>query len=531
MAPRITTKEYIVLFGIVILFILTAGKYYKDIVVKDFTIIGSSYVEDTLAGWKLKQRVQSRNTFSKAVNLNYDGDKWHVSELEDLNIFLYGNDTTQTLALRSSNSELKSKFEFSVNGIGTFQSLNGIVETSIPSVFEEGATMKVPVQEDFVPIFGYHAVFADEEEITSPTIHVSDFEKQIRYATEVMGCKWITVSELMENFILANIKTPKNACVLTFDDGFDNAHSRVLPILEKYNAVATFYIIVEKLDAPTRYLTWEQLDDIYAAGNEIGSHALTAGGFITERRNKEEIVIQLKESKRILEERGYGEIKTFAYPLGEWNKEIVEITKSSGYLAARDTLKDNSWRERRPQTTSYNDDFIWHMNYFRPELSTLDELNERLGYTGYWQFEEGYRIVSDENENIVLLSSTKPTDTSYGVVRLEDPGDSVALKFLTAHKGKYNLNLYLGTSQETEVESVAVYVDGLRVLLTLDEGNVCDIVRIWKFCNYELSVDLEKGSHELAVATFQNKLLLDKFSMDRLINIEHNYDAVLTLEN
>ena len=131
----------------------------------------------------------------------------------------------------------------------------------------------------FLPILGYHYVVPDNQEIPESKkfleIHASKFEEQIDYMTNTLGCRWLTLGELMENYVLKSEKIPKQACAINFDDGHKDGYTIIFPILKKYGVVATFYIITDSLGKPA-YMTWEQVDELYRAGHEIGSHTLLA---------------------------------------------------------------------------------------------------------------------------------------------------------------------------------------------------------------------------------------------------------------
>src|SRR3989338_7737736 len=146
--------------------------------------------------------------------------------------------------------------------------------------------------------------------------------------------------------------------------------------------IEIFYIITD-LIGRTNYMTWEQVDKLYQAGNEIGSHSLFGGDLINtkwfEKKfnktfNHTDLVKQIKNSKQKLDQRGY-DVKTFAYPLGSWNRNVVQIVKENGYIAARDTNRD-LFVDRRNPTIFLNNNDIWHMHYYKTELESLKQLKK-----------------------------------------------------------------------------------------------------------------------------------------------------------
>ena len=115
----------------------------------------------------------------------------------------------------------------------------------------------------------YHSVTKDAERLSDYTISPDQLENDIKY---FMDCGYIpmTASELAtEN--LANINNRK-VLLLTFDDGYDNFYTEVFPILKKYNAKATMFLIGSYIDR-YGYLNRDQVYEMAHSGLvEIGNH-------------------------------------------------------------------------------------------------------------------------------------------------------------------------------------------------------------------------------------------------------------------
>ena len=69
------------------------------------------------------------------------------------------------------------------------------------------------------------------ENFSQKHIHVSEFEKQIKY-----------ISENMKTVSIRDIDKEPGSVAVTFDDTFKNVHDVALPILKKYNVPATFFV-------------------------------------------------------------------------------------------------------------------------------------------------------------------------------------------------------------------------------------------------------------------------------------------------
>ena len=115
----------------------------------------------------------------------------------------------------------------------------------------------------------YHSVTKDAERLSDYTVSPEQLDSDIKY---FMDCGYIpmTASELATEK-LSNINTRK-VLLLTFDDGYDNFYTEVFPILKKYNAKATMFLIGSYIDR-YGYLNRDQVYEMAHSGLvEIGNH-------------------------------------------------------------------------------------------------------------------------------------------------------------------------------------------------------------------------------------------------------------------
>jgi len=68
--------------------------------------------------------------------------------------------------------------------------------------------------------------------------------------------------EEFSDLITRKKKIPRNAVVLTFDDGYADNYQEALPILESLNSQALFYITTSNLDT-NKELWWDELERIF----------------------------------------------------------------------------------------------------------------------------------------------------------------------------------------------------------------------------------------------------------------------------
>ena len=85
----------------------------------------------------------------------------------------------------------------------------------------------------------------------------------------------ILIFSLFIPFILVFSKeTDEGLVTLTFDDGTLCHYETVLPLLEQYHILATFYVSSGFLDTPG-YLTTNQVLEMSQKGHEIASHGVS----------------------------------------------------------------------------------------------------------------------------------------------------------------------------------------------------------------------------------------------------------------
>ena len=86
-------------------------------------------------------------------------------------------------------------------------------------------------------------------------------------------------------------------------------------------------------------LTWDQIREMSGNGIDFGSHSCSHP--IMSRLTRTQLVYEVLNSKREIEERTGKEVNTFCYPNGgrdDFNDEIIEILRKASYRAAVTTI-------------------------------------------------------------------------------------------------------------------------------------------------------------------------------------------------
>ena len=115
----------------------------------------------------------------------------------------------------------------------------------------------------------------------------------------------------------------KGMISVAFDDGWESTYDKALPLLQKYSIPTTQYVIAEvAVNNVPEYMNIDHLKQLHMKGHEIGSHSLThCNQTVLDQQGVED---NAARSKQLLEAQ-VGPIKSFAYPLGQYNQLTQSI--------------------------------------------------------------------------------------------------------------------------------------------------------------------------------------------------------------
>ena len=177
-----------------------------------------------------------------------------------------------------------------------------------------------------IPVLLYHSI---EKDNFQNRISIFDFEKQISFLKKN---KYISIytNEINEKL--------KNQIILTFDDGYKDIITDVLPILKKYNFKAICFIVSNQIGKNN---IWDQnqknynkkelmnkndINEWLKNGMLIGSHTQNHADLTKLEGIK--LKNEIENSKKFLEETFATQVKDFCYPYGKVNSDAyVEVKK------------------------------------------------------------------------------------------------------------------------------------------------------------------------------------------------------------
>jgi peptidoglycan/xylan/chitin deacetylase (PgdA/CDA1 family) len=157
-------------------------------------------------------------------------------------------------------------------------------------------------------------------------VSASEFwEHLVRLQTD--GLRALNVSEALKSLSTSARYEQPGVC-LTFDDGCASDLHVAAPLLSENNCNATFYVTVNHL-GKRGYLTRSELRELSDLGFEIGSHSMTHRHL--NDLSRDEIQIELNESKTKLEEIIGQAVRHFSCPGGRVNAVVTEAALRAGY--------------------------------------------------------------------------------------------------------------------------------------------------------------------------------------------------------
>lgn len=168
-------------------------------------------------------------------------------------------------------------------------------------------------------VLAYHSVsetpFTDSETLF---VRPEELREHIR-ALKNAGFEFIFASEVDPGSL------KKRVC-LTFDDGYRDNLTELLPILEEFDAKATIFIPWDMLDFNERYLTLEEMMQLAQSPLvEIGAHGKSHRLFMD--MTLDEIETEMEEGQRLLQIFSHQKVQTMAYPGGHYSREAAEAAE------------------------------------------------------------------------------------------------------------------------------------------------------------------------------------------------------------
>ena len=183
---------------------------------------------------------------------------------------------------------------------------------------------------DGVPILSYHQV--NEIDHNEFTLSPDEFDAQMKYLVD-NGYTFVQPDELLDAWE-NQTPLPSKPVVITFGGGKLDMYKNVFPILQKYNAKVTLFVITDYLNLYPNYITWTQAREMQESGLvDIESNTLNHNN-LADMLSNQDIRSQLYNSKQAVEWYMKKPANYVSYPGGQYTREVEQITRDSGYRGA-----------------------------------------------------------------------------------------------------------------------------------------------------------------------------------------------------
>lgn len=176
-----------------------------------------------------------------------------------------------------------------------------------------------------LPVLMYH--FFYDKNVSSGKdnnyMEISDFEDQIKYLTD--NDFYFPTWQAVEDYIDGKINLPSKSVVITVDDGDDSFFELAVPIIQKYNAKATSFIITSWYG----YRANNKQANISYQSHSDCMHEGANGKGVMLSWTYDKIMEDVKQSSKTL-----GGSTVFCYPFGHYNDLDKKVLKDAGYRLA-----------------------------------------------------------------------------------------------------------------------------------------------------------------------------------------------------
>ena len=237
---------------------------------------------------------------------------------------LLRNESLRKETARVGTALLKSEYDLNV------------VEPRLNSLYEKIILQKNVSKFHEIPVLMYHRVVQTPPAFTRFNLHVtqSDLEAQFLFLKD-RGFETITFEDLISRGL------PPKPILLTFDDGYEDNHRFLLPLLRKHRMKAVVYLLgdrkhrtnfwdIPKGEPEATLLRPGQIMEMVKSGFvEFGAHSLNHRKLVGLKSS--ELTREIGGSKKALEDFLGKKVLSFAYPYGAVDEEVKKKTAQVGY--------------------------------------------------------------------------------------------------------------------------------------------------------------------------------------------------------
>ncbi len=203
-----------------------------------------------------------------------------------------------------------------------------------------------PAKSVQVPVLTYHRVAPlSAVGLTDLKVEPSNFLAELA-ALKAGGYHAISQARLFDA-LYKGATLPSKPVIISVDDGYVDDVTRILPALQRFHMVATFFVITGRMTEPG-FLTADQIRQLDRAGMDVGDH--TAHHVDLRLLTPAQLRSETAGSKRVLEHVLGHPVYYFAYPFGAYNSTVVDAVHAAGFTLAYSTAGGTTESTTAPLT-------------------------------------------------------------------------------------------------------------------------------------------------------------------------------------
>ena len=197
-----------------------------------------------------------------------------------------------------------------------------------------------------VPVLTYHRVAPlSAVGITDLKVEPSTFVAELA-ALKAHGYHTIHQWQLFDALYKGDA-LPAKPVIISVDDGYVDDVRTILPALERFHMVGTFFVITGRMTEPG-FLSADQIRQLDEAGMDVGDH--TAHHVDLRLLTASQLHTEIAGSRHVLERVLGHPVYVFAYPFGAFNDAVLSALKSAGFTMAYTTAGGTTESSSEPLT-------------------------------------------------------------------------------------------------------------------------------------------------------------------------------------
>ncbi|MFQ5585304.1 MAG: polysaccharide deacetylase family protein [Thermodesulfobacteriota bacterium] len=213
-------------------------------------------------------------------------------------------------------------------------------------------------------IFMYHRF--GEERYPSTNIRIDQFEAHLHHLEEEGYRVWSL--ERIVTYLREGKPIPDRTVAITIDDAYRSVYTNAYPRLRARGWPFTVFVATDPIDRRfTSMMTWKQMREMAKHGVSFANHTTTHDHLLLRKPDEsndtwlERVKGDILKAEKRLEAKLGTAPKLFAYPFGEYDRQLADLVEEMGYVGfgqqsgAAGPYSDLRALPRYPMAEAYSD--------------------------------------------------------------------------------------------------------------------------------------------------------------------------------